>query len=292
MFAFISTAVNFLAAIAVELALRTFQPGLSEYRFAGTQHPNLLAMCLAVLTVSSIAMYDYFKTSRILLIFIVGASLFFLFLTKSRISLISAIFSFLAYAFVRSQRKLVLPLLFLALSGILAIFLVLTDDFSRVLSLGRPTNEIGTLTDRLPLWGNLLNFAFKEPLLGYGFNAFWTEPHIYRIENLRGWIVLHSHNTFFELLLGVGLIGLVLYVVFVALSTVRAYRLAMTEHPGFYAFLFAILVFYWTVMPVESMLFKFTLPNFICFTVMLRLAFFEKKTSAASTPQNMDQTYV
>ena len=83
-----------------------------------------------------------------------------------------------------------------------------------------------SLTGRIPLWNELLNYIAERPLLGYGFNGFWDSAQYG--ENFRGkWIwssVPHSHNGFIELLLALGLVGFIIFVLDFIVELMKAYR--------------------------------------------------------------------
>ena len=70
------------------------------------------------------------------------------------------------------------------------------------------SDELATLTGRLPFWQDLLAVAFaQEPLLGYGFQCIWREEFFYSADAYGGTM---AHNTFLQTLLGLGLVGLFL----------------------------------------------------------------------------------
>lgn len=80
-----------------------------------------------------------------------------------------------------------------------------------------------TLTGRLPLWEALLSIGWKQPLLGYGFGAFWLGsgqmmPIDIALMRLRFPWAGHAHNGFIDTWLEVGLIGLLLIVMIIFLG--------------------------------------------------------------------------
>ena len=80
-------------------------------------------------------------------------------------------------------------------------------------------NAIGrdmTLTGRITLWEEVLIMIKKRPLLGYGFNAFWT-GNTESIQEAIKWPTLHSrlghsHNGYLDIWADLGLLGLLIYI--------------------------------------------------------------------------------
>jgi exopolysaccharide production protein ExoQ len=78
--------------------------------------------------------------------------------------------------------------------------------------MGRDQDEedIASLTGRLPIWREVLRDVAAEPLLGYGYGAFWTPQRVLHYSYVRGWEFTHAHSAYLETLLNVGGVGLVL----------------------------------------------------------------------------------
>ena len=71
-----------------------------------------------------------------------------------------------------------------------------------------------TLTGRTDVWGYVIPNIYQRPLLGWGYQAFWTtdNPEALKISDILGWRVPQAHNGMLEILLSVGLIGAVMYI--------------------------------------------------------------------------------
>jgi exopolysaccharide production protein ExoQ len=71
-----------------------------------------------------------------------------------------------------------------------------------------------TLTGRTDIWGYVIPDIYQRPLLGWGYAAFWTteNPAALKISNILRWWVPQAHNGVLEILLSVGLVGLIFYV--------------------------------------------------------------------------------
>jgi O-antigen ligase len=113
-----------------------------------------------------------------------------------------------------------------------------------------------------------MEYVGVRPLAGYGFESFWTGDHIRDISAQEGWTVPISHNGFIELMLGVGVVGLTLYLYQLA-STWRMLRRSYkaTRDP-FVRFYLALFVFYIACMFAEAIAFDVGLPTF-CLLSML-----------------------
>ena len=101
-----------------------------------------------------------------------------------------------------------------------AIILILLHEFlvPVLLALGKDA----TLTGRVPLWELVDRAIGQRLLLGYGYQAFWTEanPLAWGIWAQIQWMAPHAHNGFRDTLLSFGLVGMGL----LALVIVRALR--------------------------------------------------------------------
>jgi exopolysaccharide production protein ExoQ len=100
------------------------------------------------------------------------------------------------------------------LAGIMVIG-ILMAWFERDLLLGLVGREV-TFTGRLPLWASLEPAIRERIFFGYGFGeAFWkNEVYYLPIWKLNTWQPVFAHNGYFEALLDNGLLGLVLWIIF------------------------------------------------------------------------------
>ncbi len=69
-------------------------------------------------------------------------------------------------------------------------------------------NRTETLTGRTEIWQSLVPYAKKNVLLGYGYGGFWTT-------SLRNLIASHAHNGYLDTILELGLIGLILFIIYI-----------------------------------------------------------------------------
>jgi exopolysaccharide production protein ExoQ len=111
-----------------------------------------------------------------------------------------------------------IPVLFVALGAILRSF-------------GRDL----TFTGRTDLWRMGLDSALHHPLLGYGFDAFWDDHSAYGGAQIRAyldWAAPHVHNSWLEVSLGIGLLGLCLFAVVLWGTFLRAITLLRRRGAG------------------------------------------------------------
>ena len=71
-----------------------------------------------------------------------------------------------------------------------------------------------TLTGRVPAWQSLLAMAAERPFGGHGLNAFFVpgNPDLEGIWRKSGWVMWGAHNNFIQMMLDLGVPGLVLAV--------------------------------------------------------------------------------
>lgn len=112
---------------------------------------------------------------------------------------------------------------------ILAIIALLT--ISNLASLTALVGKDLTLTGRTLLWGDVWQKIAERPLLGYGYNAFWLglEGESAEIWAKYGWRPNHAHNGFLDLWLELGIVGVLLLLVHLTKTGLRALRLATSN---------------------------------------------------------------
>jgi len=74
-----------------------------------------------------------------------------------------------------------------------------------------------TLTGRVPLWELVDSRIADHLLLGFGYQAFWTEsnPEAWIIWGKIQWMAPHAHNGFRDIMLNFGIIGMTLFVLMI-----------------------------------------------------------------------------
>lgn len=250
---------SFLVGMGVctELALGTFRPFDSDYRLAGTVHPNTQGAYCAVL-----AMAGFFGAKGAgakgptrgrmvyLAAFAVGMGL--LLLTKSRASCAGCLVAMTAAWFLSAGR---VARTLAGIGGPLAVCLVLiasllagtevTSQLDQAARLGRSGLESSAegFNGRVPLWTHLMSFVGDRPLLGHGYSGFWTPTRIYEIAGDHEWAPTSAHSVFLEVLLNVGIIGGLFFGIAIAMALVQAGRRCIQTHAPGDAFVFAVAMF-------------------------------------------------
>lgn len=201
--------------VLAALAHGTFRPWQFGYRFAGTLHPNHEAGLAAIVVLAGAGLAWRTSGSQALLVLAAFLAGGLLFLTKSRTNLAALVFPLGMLAFFVSPWRLrLLALLGLGIvAPVAAVFLDAGDALGSLERLlGRAdTAEVGSLTGRLPLWQELLPSILARPLTGYGFGAFWSPERILALADSQGWTISHAHSDYLDLLLALGLPGLLAY---------------------------------------------------------------------------------
>ena len=72
--------------------------------------------------------------------------------------------------------------------------------------------NLTTFTGRTKLWPRVLDQIKERPLLGYGYNGFWTvTEEATQIRKSVGEFAKHSHNGFLDIWIDLGLVGMILF---------------------------------------------------------------------------------
>lgn len=205
--------------IVAEIVQGTFRPWAAGYRLTCTQHPNTIGMNAGILCLAAAVMamrnrnYPWLRWGIVLFAFSA------LLLTKSRTALAAFLVAAAVVALMRTraQFRLLVGSLVIALACIVGIAMnfVNSQDVSSVTSaasMGR-TEDLNSLTGRIPLWYELSKAAGNRPLLGYGYGSFWSAERIGYYSKRLLWEIPNGHNAYLDLVLNVGVVGLVLYLI-------------------------------------------------------------------------------
>lgn len=172
----------------------------------------------------------------------------FLILDKSGAAVLFAISTVLILPVPLSMRyrKIIsIPLSMAMVTLIIGVFMLGANASESVLSaLGKDR----TLTGRTDIWMYVWQAIGRRPLLGYGYDAFWhgMDGASLTVISQLGWNVPNSHDGYLEALLGLGAVGMSLFLLTV-LRTGKdtiAYLRTNTSAAGLwpFAFLFMYLV--------------------------------------------------
>ena len=120
-------------------------------------------------------------------------------------------------------------LVVVVLAGALAVTIAV---FSIFLVMGKTIN----LTGRVPLWTNLLtNVVSKKPWFGYGLETVWSFPAFQKWAAVSsGWgnriLVVDGHNGYIDILIYLGVFGLILLCLFLWQGLASGLRRALQSH--------------------------------------------------------------
>lgn len=276
--------------VFAEITQGNFRPWAGGYRFAGTLHPNgqatnCGAMALAAFAVwRGVAGVEQTKgrfpigTGQLALMLFVTA-VFFLLLTKSRTAAAAII---LVIGLVWSTRRSLGTNMMVAGAGLLAIVLLaytLTvtgagENVSESANMGRADSE-GAFNGRLPIWEICVGRVGRQMPIGFGYDGFWTPERIEDVSWELGWSISSAHSEYIEIALGLGVLGLGLYLIVmfsgIAWFWIRYFRLG---HGGD-AMVFGLLLIGAIQGFMETgYLHPNSLAPFVCLVGMTRLAYF------------------
>lgn len=117
-----------------------------------------------------------------------------------------------AHLFKILQRRdsITLPLFIVIILFSISLTILMLGNAAGILKiLGRDI----TLSGRTLLWAAVFDKICQRPWLGYGYGGFWRswEGESADIWRLVGWEVPHAHNGFLDILLNLGLVGLIVF---------------------------------------------------------------------------------
>lgn len=143
-------------------------------------------------------------------------SIFLIWKTNSRLSLVIIIlltlgyYSLLLFQLSGPTIIAIITMLIIPITFGLGFTIINYEDI--LLSMGRDT----TLTGRTVVWENVIYAISLRPILGYGYNGFWQNwDGIYGTiwsQQFSQWKVGSAHQTYLDVWLQLGVIGLILYV--------------------------------------------------------------------------------
>lgn len=116
-----------------------------------------------------------------------------------------------------------------------------------------------TLTGRSNTWAFLTPYAMQRPLLGHGYASFWTDE-------LRASLDPHAHNSYLDMILSVGFIGLMLWSAFLVASCRKAQREMTGDSDwGIFCFCIILMTVIHSISESSATSFASLLPAFILF---------------------------
>jgi exopolysaccharide production protein ExoQ len=239
LFTAVATGAYMAAGVLAEAAYGTFLSGF-DYRFSGTLHPNNQALVCASFCLATISLYSAYtvesdKLRRRLWLAAFAVGLLMLVLTGSRTGTAAFLVAAMMYWYLgASRRSKAWSIGALVMLGAVCSVVVLEYSAGtghallEVARMGREqeSEDMASLTGRIPIWTEVLGDVSQSPLIGYGYGAFWTPRRVQQYSYIHDWEFDHAHSAYFETLLNVGIVGLTIGLAAILLarrSAVRAY---------------------------------------------------------------------
>ncbi|TWT48712.1 O-antigen ligase family protein [Botrimarina hoheduenensis] len=266
------------------------RPWRSDYRFSGTLHPNIQAAYCGVLCLAAYCFPAGFgKRWLPRILFAVGFVL--LLQTQSRGALLALLAALVLVFMMRLPSRVrifaLAMIVSLAAGGTFLLGSLSHGQKGRlteVILLGR-TEQASSLTGRVPLWEQLLGYVSARPLTGYGYESFWTPDRIDAVMKQQQWAIQSSHNSFLEITLQLGIVGLLLTVATVLLTMGHLQSAYTRTRLEGYAFAYGIFVFALTNSLLESNFVKLKYPTVIAWIAMLSILCFYPVDSKHRSPR-------
>lgn len=276
--ALVGCSIQMFANIAADFAWSTGEYGKSGYRMSGLQHPNHVGINAVFLVIASLYFFDRTRLKRFL--FLLAVALVVVFVSKSRSSLFAGMGAVALYAVLRWPLRNVMVAAFALLIGVSAFAVldqtgIVPDDWSNIIHMGREDSQSTALTGRPLIWSAALeqfDGDFVRYLTGVGFDTFWTPHRAMFVSERLGFHISEGHNSYFDLMLTLGVIGAGCYIA-VLLGSVGRWSVLASRHANAgYAFCAAVLVFAIIHGLTESTLVAPNFPTFFSFASMAFLA--------------------
>ncbi len=283
--------ISLVIDIAVQHSFAPFDP---DYRFMGVMTANFQAMNLLVCLLCGLTLVQ--SRPRWLLWMSPFLTLFsaLLFITRARVGTFICL-GMMVFILWRMAKQHLEPtmrglVLSLALTVVLpsAVFALgrsgggaITDVFM----MGRQdTQNTASLSNRAPLWAELMESVQQRPMLGSGFEAFWSPERVEKISFDQGWMVPHAHNTYLDQTLSLGFVGAALYAFTLLGGCVVAWR-RYRRNPTESTLLPALLLTWMALLSLtESAPISPYLPTLIAYSCIVKLAM-EENSDAAVSPE-------
>ncbi|MBD2562039.1 MULTISPECIES: O-antigen ligase family protein [Nostoc] len=124
------------------------------------------------------------------------------------------------YRILHLKYKLMIPIVTLLATFGIAFYTWFLSQADTILgSVGKDT----TLTGRSDLWPAVLDMIAKKPWLGYGYGAFWEKNgDSYIVLQTVQWNAPNAHNGFLDLWLGLGLLGVLVFLIGFVINLLRS----------------------------------------------------------------------
>ncbi len=133
------------------------------------------------------------------------------------------------------------------------------------------TENTQSLSNRAPLWSELMEYVETRPVLGFGYAAFWIPNRVDKISTDQGWAVPTGHDTYLDQWLSLGFVGLVFFAVSLWGACILAWRRDRRERSP--ESLFAALLLTWLCLEsvAETVPLDPYLPSMLAYTCLVKM---------------------
>lgn len=233
---YITTGTVGLISLFVDVFVQhIFAPTDPDYRFNGVMTANYQAMNLLVCVVCGLTLIQRRPRWAKWIVPSLGLMLALMYLTRARMGSIICLL-LMVFAIARIMRTRMQPQG--RAMAIIAILMVAAPALIYVIGrsgganaaqsafmMGRTdTQNTSNLSNRAPLWAELMESVEERPWLGFGYHAFWAPERVEKISADQGWMVPHAHNTYLDETLSLGVIGAVLYIALLMGALIVAWK--------------------------------------------------------------------
>lgn len=204
--------VAFLPNLSVHQLTDIAEPGLAGDWRGFFTHKNGAGASMALLVF--IGIFVYRTVNRATGIGIAALAFVFLYFThaKSPLNLLPIVL-LLSYLIPRVRNSFIALALTLAVPVVINLLTVGSVMFEPIANLVNAVMADPTYTGRTVIWRFALDNIAQRPLFGFGFEAFWGMPNL--VDNWNyleswGYVASDAHNSFLNLAVTTGLVGLAL----------------------------------------------------------------------------------
>ncbi len=208
--------------------------GIHQGKWRGVfTHKNGLGQMMVYSSMVFIFLIYLNKKYRLLMSFCLALSILLLLLSASTTSILNLfilICVFLVCHVFRLQYLLMIPTIVLIVTTGELFQFWFSNNADSVFSL---VGKDATLTGRTALWPAVIEMIGKHPWIGYGYGGFWQglngaeSAYVWRASN---WTPSHPHNGFLEILLDLGILGLVVFLIGFSITFIRAIGLVRSSN--------------------------------------------------------------
>jgi len=229
---FIGLFLTALASLAVCLAHFSRAFGANGEWLGVFPHKNFLGLYMTLFVITAICLF-YSRWRRVLTLsgFMLGVAL--ILLSRSGTALLSLLICFAVFVFLSAARygnNALATLTGLTIAGAAAAaFIVGSGEFDVGTKILAALGKDSTLTGRTTIWDFGWEQFLHDPILGVGYRAYWDSPLTSSgmLQAVMKQSLPHFHNNFLDVAVGLGSVGLLLFLVGVGSTVATVARIYM-----------------------------------------------------------------